>query len=78
MCPDPRGFLRVVDPLPEPDAHSFHCSRCARAVDSDVLTGDDLLAMLGWARVDGGVLCVACRRAAGETPDLAARILARV
>jgi hypothetical protein len=75
MRSDPRGSLRLAEPPPDHDEQRFDCSRCGRAVESDVLIGDDLLAALGWARVGGRVLCVACRRAAGEPPDLAARIL---
>jgi|1186.fasta_scaffold03752_4 hypothetical protein len=74
MRPDSRGYLRAI----RPDGQRFECSRCGRAAESDVLTGDDLLATLGWARADGHVLCMACRRAAGERPDMAARILRRI
>jgi hypothetical protein len=73
MRSDARRLLHAT----EPHSERLACSRCDRAVDSDVLADDQLLAVLAWTRVDGQVLCLTCRQAAGRPADLVDRILAR-
>jgi hypothetical protein len=54
------------------------CARCGRAVESDVLSGEQLLHLLGWSSSpDGRVLCLTCREDAGHPGDLVDRVLAR-
>jgi hypothetical protein len=54
------------------------CAGCGRAVESDVLNGEQLLHMLGWSTApDGRVLCVTCRQDAGRPGDLVDRVIAR-
>jgi hypothetical protein len=74
MRSDARRQLQVV----EPQSDHVACSRCDRTVDSDVMAADELLAVLGWSRIDGQVLCVACQREVGRPADLVGRILARL
>ena len=69
--------LYLVESEPEPPLARVDCSACGRSVESDVLDVDELLAVLGWARIDGQVLCIGCRRTAGRPADLLGRILAR-
>jgi hypothetical protein len=81
---DERSLMRSDDravqalrPLVEQGSRRLSCSCCPRSVETDVLSAEQLLAALGWARVDGQVLCVSCQRASGRPVDLAGRIEAR-
>ena len=53
------------------------CTQCGRAVESDVLDGEQMLELLGWSEEDGRVLCVTCRQDAGRSATLMGRVLAR-
>ena len=53
------------------------CAECGRAVESDVLSGEQMLELLGWSEAGGRVLCVTCRQDDGRPAALIERVLAR-
>ena len=62
---------------PELPAVKVSCSACGRAVESDVMDDEQLVAAIGWARIDDRVLCVSCRRTEGCPADLLGRVMNR-